>query len=85
MPKDMFRLQRTKKSVWYQTSLFAELIKNRRVATGKRQSDVADEIGVTRSAYTNWEKGHSTPRVKDVPALCAALEITPNELFGYDK
>lgn len=37
------------------------------------------------STISYWESGINEPRVTIVPKLCQILEITPNQLFGFEK
>lgn len=37
------------------------------------------------SIISYWESGINEPRVTIVPKLCQILEITPNQLFGFEK
>lgn len=46
----------------------------------KTQEDVADAAGLSRAAYRAIEKGRSTPRVENLRAIAAALEVPFREL-----
>lgn len=46
------------------------------------QGALAEKIGVTNRAVSNWESGTNGVDVDLIPAICAALDISPNELLG---
>src|SRR4051812_44349581 len=48
-------------------------IKNRRLAKGWDQDQLARELGVSRRAITNWETGAADPRGKNRRALDTVL------------
>ena len=47
------------------------------------RKEVADKIGVSLSAYTNYEAGNRSPHVDLLPKLAAALHASIDELLGY--
>jgi transcriptional regulator with XRE-family HTH domain len=53
-------------------SLVAVLAERRR-ALGLRQVDVAAIIGVGQQEVSNWERGHSDPRLVNLERYAAAL------------
>lgn len=61
-----------------------EEIKRHRIRRGMSQLDLATELGVSRQAVSNYERGLRDPD-SDIPKLCSVLGITPNQLFGYDS
>ena len=48
------------------------------------QKVIAQKIGVTSNAISNWENGRTRPDFSVVPKLCEALGITIYELYGID-
>lgn len=48
------------------------------------QKVIAEKIGVTSNAISNWENGRTRPDFSVVPKLCEALGITLYELYGID-
>ena len=64
---------------------FGEVIRSRRTMMGMNQATLAAKTGVSRNTVAGWETGHSRPDLATVPALCAALGITPDAFFGTEK
>ena len=52
--------------------MFAEIIKERRIALGKSQQDIADCVGIERSYYTKIENGLK-PSVKVAQSIAKVL------------
>ncbi|MCR4905086.1 MAG: helix-turn-helix domain-containing protein, partial [Clostridiales bacterium] len=48
------------------------------------QEDLASLLGVTLSAVSQWEQGKTMPDIALVPALCSALDLSADTLFGLD-
>ena len=46
------------------------------------QGALAEKLGVTNRAVSNWESGTNGVDVDLIPALCAALNVSPNDLLG---
>lgn len=44
--------------------------------------ELAQRIGVSRSAVNQWELGTSTPESKRFPSICSVLEIDPRDLHA---
>lgn len=51
-----------------------------RKAAGKTQAEVAEEVGVTRDAVSEWERGLATPHPKQRVPYAGALHISLSEL-----
>lgn len=51
---------------------------------GKTQAGLAEHLGVTQSAVSNWIRGKNSIDVEYVPGICSYLGITVGELFGAD-
>jgi len=48
------------------------------------QADLAERMGIAPASVNKWMSG-GTPAIDKLPQLCDILEITPNELFGYEQ
>ena len=60
------------------------VIKKARRAKDITQEELADTLGVTLSAVSQWEQRRTLPDIALVPGLCSALDLTADELFGID-
>lgn len=56
-------------------------IKQRRIALGLGQKDLAKLLGCDNSAVCKWETGAALPQASKLPALAAALHCTIDDLF----
>lgn len=55
-------------------------ILQRRKTLGLTQAQLAEKVGVTRSAVAMWETGAGNPRFQTLPVLAEALGCTVDEL-----
>ena len=62
--------------------LFSEKIKQLRIASGKRQKDLATAIGVDVPAYSRYEHGERRPKRQQVLRLARILKTDPDELVA---
>jgi transcriptional regulator with XRE-family HTH domain len=53
--------------------LFGKRVRELRTRRGLRLSDVADELGVTKSAIVYWENGRTFPRPRTLTSLASLL------------
>lgn len=60
------------------------IIKDRRVAKGMTQGELARLIGVSAPAIAQWERGDTNPTADKLPAIAAALGCTIDDLFKHD-
>lgn len=58
------------------------LIRARRTRIWSQQ-EAANNVGVDKKTYSNWEKGQ-IPQPKYMRMLCEAFEVSPEEL-GYEQ
>ncbi|MDO4810570.1 MAG: helix-turn-helix transcriptional regulator [Eubacteriales bacterium] len=59
-----------------------ETIKILREKAGLSQAQLAEAVGVDRSAVAKWEGAGTFPRADKIPSICSTLNCTPNELFN---
>ncbi|MBR3764564.1 MAG: helix-turn-helix transcriptional regulator [Clostridia bacterium] len=58
------------------------LISRLRKEHNMTQMQLADALGVTFQAVSNWERGHSMPDISKLPELAALFDTTIDELLG---
>lgn len=66
----------------FDTNKVANNIKNARTKMNMTQMNLADEMGVSYQAVSNWERGNSMPDISKLPELCKILNISFEELVG---
>lgn len=57
-------------------------VKQHRMRAGLRQEDIAEKLGIDRSAVAKWEAGENLPRADKLPQLARLLNCTVDELLG---
>ena len=63
---------------------YADTIRSLRLEAGLTQPQLAERLGVTKNAISNWEAGTTRPDIETIPVLCDALRVTADELLGHD-
>lgn len=48
------------------------------------QKELAERLGISPSAVSNWTKGKNTPDIENLVAICKILNISVNELLGEE-
>ena len=66
----------------FDTSKVANNIKAARTKINMTQMNLADEMGVSYQAVSNWERGNSMPDISRLQELCNILNISFEELVG---
>lgn len=61
---------------------FSEKFKELREKSGKSQRDIADALGITTSAISDWEKGRKKPRLSRLQEVADYFEVTTDYLTG---
>ena len=56
-------------------------LKTIRLNLGLKQSDIAKQLGVTKSAYGRWERGECFPRVNKLIKLAHIFGISIDNLM----
>lgn len=49
------------------------------------QMELADQMGISFQAVSNWERGNSMPDVPKLPELAEIFDVTIDELLGEDS
>lgn len=61
-----------------------ENLRDARKAKGLTQTELAKELNKYQADYSQYERGIIQLDYEKIDYLCKRLEITPNDLFGYD-
>ena len=69
----------------YDLKGFGERIETFRKKKGMTQDDLAQRLGVTSQAVSKWENDAAFPDITSIPAICAILEISLDDIFGRIK
>ena len=56
-----------------------------RLESGLSQKEVAKNIGITTSAYSNYEQGIREPSVDIIVALCKFFDVSADYLLGLKE
>ncbi len=68
----------------FDTIRVAKTIREARIARNMTQMNLADAMGVSYQAVSNWERGNSMPDISKLEDLCNALRISVAELLGME-
>lgn len=63
----------------------AKNIKNARTKKNMTQLELADIVGVSYQAVSNWERGNSMPDIGKITDIAKALDLDVSELLGDDS
>ena len=63
------------------TEEFGRRLASLRRQSGKKQREVADELGVTPQAVSKWERGLSCPDILMLDELASSLGVSIAALF----
>ena len=66
-------------------AMFEENVKSVMQNKGLKQKYVAQKIGISEKAFSAMLTGRKNVLVTDVLNICNALEVSPNQLLGYDE
>jgi len=64
---------------------FTEKLKDARTEKGLSQQQVAEAIGVTRSAYSNYEQGIREPDLNTLKKICMFFNISSDYLLDIEN
>lgn len=67
------------------TEEFGRRLASLRRQSGKKQREVADELGVTPQAVSKWERGLSCPDILMLDELSSSLGVSIADLFSDNK
>ncbi|MBM7647048.1 transcriptional regulator with XRE-family HTH domain [Scopulibacillus daqui] len=63
-------------------SILSERLKQLRKEKKKTQQDIADYLGITRPAYTAYERGYRQPDYKTLEKLADCYDVSTDYLLG---
>lgn len=69
----------------FDTMTIAKRIKQARIDQNMTQLQLADAMGVSYQAVSNWERGNSMPDISKLSDLCSTLHLTVDELLGMEE
>ena len=69
----------------FDTMKVAKRIRSARIARNMTQMELADAMGVSYQAVSNWERGNSMPDISKLADLCSTLHLSVDELLGIEK
>lgn len=65
-------------------SIFSENLKAGRERAGLSRQDMADTLGISVSAYGNYETGYRAPKLEMLPVIAEKLSTNIDKLLGYN-
>lgn len=65
--------------------MFGERLKQLRQASNRTQQEIADLLGVSRSAYSHFENGRNEPDKDTLVKLANIFDVTTDYLLGRNK
>ena len=69
----------------FDTMKIATIIKEARISRDMTQMNLADAMGVSYQAVSNWERGNSMPDIAKLEDLCRVLGLTVEQLLGMEN
>lgn len=60
-------------------------IKKLRIENDMSQSQLADKLGVTRGAVSQWENGTSFPRMGMIQRIAGAFRVKVSDVIGQNE
>ena len=66
----------------FDTMQVGRRIRQARIEKNMTQMALADAMGVSYQAVSNWERGNSMPDISKLPELCELLDVTFEQLMG---
>ena len=69
----------------FEISKVARNIKNARAKKNMTQVELADIVGVSYQAVSNWERGNSMPDIAKISDIARALDLNISDLLGDEQ
>lgn len=64
---------------------FSENLKNELFSRNLTQEKLAKKLGTTQATVSRWIKGVNQPDFETLFVICQFLELSPNDLLGWDE
>ena len=81
----MADLRPNKKPAWtVDATTVGRTIAEGRRALGLTQEDLAQRLGITKAAVSKWEQMTSLPDISLLPGIASLLDLTVDELLGWN-
>lgn len=64
---------------------FRVRLRKLRLEAGKKQDEIAQQLGVNRSTYGEYERGKIMPPIDKLEQLARLFGVSPASLMGWDK
>ncbi|CUP47853.1 helix-turn-helix domain-containing protein [Hungatella hathewayi] len=69
--------------------LLVDRLKSARIASGLKQQDVAEKMGIKANTISNWEKGRTEPDIDSFVKLCDIYKIDCasllSDVYAFDR
>lgn len=65
--------------------LFGKKVKEKRLALSLTQEALAEKIGISAKSLSQIELGNNFVSAENLEAICAALSVTPRNLFDFQN
>lgn len=65
--------------------MFGERLKQLRKASNKTQQQIADQLGISRAAYSHFENGRNEPDKDTLVNLANIFDVTTDYLLGRNQ
>lgn len=65
--------------------IFGKRLREFRKEKNLTQKELAEQIGIKRNSYSDWETGKNEPSLENLVKLADLFEVPLDWLFGRDK
>ena len=69
----------------FDTVMIGKRVAQLRKEKNMTQMELADRMGVSYQAVSNWERGNSMPDISRLSEICGILELSMDELLGDER
>lgn len=81
-PKDMIEKKKEQPKMQFDMNLIGQRIAELRKAKNLTQMNLADELGISFQAVSNWERGETMPDIGKLPEIADILDCSIDQLLG---